>query len=138
MRPTGFGKTRSIGDLGGPVTGHDFSRADKANRMIWALAPCGMPFRQSDEIPGFSRSLLSPPTTSRDYNPGKSPSTLPKINQRDELARNERIVLLWPSDDRFRTAGDLLGPVKAADSLRNAPQASLRMDRGLNSPVRFQ
>jgi hypothetical protein len=42
------------------VSGHDFSRADKANRMNGALAPAGCVLRIQSEIPSFSAASLAP------------------------------------------------------------------------------
>jgi hypothetical protein len=43
----------------GFVTGHDFSRADKANQINWALAPAGCLARRLHSIAAFFNEFLS-------------------------------------------------------------------------------
>jgi hypothetical protein len=58
---TGCGKTH-FGQAFRPgfVSGHDFSRADKANKTNRALAPVGTVFVTHDRELEFFRSLFSP------------------------------------------------------------------------------
>jgi hypothetical protein len=44
----------------GFVTGHDFSRADKANEINRALAPAEVPWAKFLEIKPFSAACLAP------------------------------------------------------------------------------
>jgi hypothetical protein len=49
-------RKREKPDLSGFVTGNDFSRADKANKINWALAPAQGNFATSlDCLPIFSK-----------------------------------------------------------------------------------
>jgi hypothetical protein len=55
----------------GFVTGHDFSRADKANRINWALAPANASWANLSGNQPFFRSLFSPEGRPLGYSPRK-------------------------------------------------------------------
>jgi len=62
---SGFEKLRALQaaeklHFWGFVTGHDFSRADKANEINRALAPAEVPWAKFLEIKPFSAACLAP------------------------------------------------------------------------------